>query len=151
MQIRSVDEADLLILAQLWKEKSSLLQQSQRAYPKRSQADWLTYAKQCVSANACGFFVAEKDSHLVGYIIGWIEELPIFGIETQGIVSEFVTDLHQSHVSLGRQLVQCVVDWFIEQGISTFLVCIPRNSLVEQAFWEAIGVKRTMDVVWLSR
>ena len=151
MQIRPVDEADLSILAQLWEEKSNLLQQTQEAYPKRSRSDWLNYAHQCLVHSACGFFVAVKDSQLVGYIISWVQELPIFGMEKQGIISELVTDLHQSHPRLGRQLVQCVMDWLAEQGISTILVCIPRGSMVEQAFWESMGVKRAMDIVWLDR
>ena len=106
-------------------------------------AEWLGDAR-------CGFFSAENEGGLVGYIAGWLLPMPGVTPGQIGLVTEIALDAHGYHGGAGRELVGALRRWFEGKGAGQMAVASPHYDAVAQAFWRSLGAVEWMDVLWIK-
>lgn len=150
VSIRAAIETDIPALVQLWHEKT-LLQADRRLQPVPGARDaWSTEARSWLSDPRCAFFVAERDSSVIGYIVGWVQPIPAVTLPRIGLITEIAVDTHGYHGGVGRLLVEALRAWFREQRIDQLAVWSPRFDAVGQAFWRSLGAAEWVDVLWIK-
>lgn len=153
MIVRPAIENDLSILALLWQERIALLQQTDFYFTPLpdAQQHWQAQARLWLDEQKIAFFVAERDEIPIGYIVGEVQSSPA-GLSPKfvGIVSDMALDLHRYHGGAGRNLVNALKNWFVEQSITLIHINIPAHYPVEQAFWQSIGAKTRFNDVWIK-
>lgn len=151
--IRAVNAPDLPALVELWLEKSILFAQADRRVKVSADARvrWLAQAEIWLQDERCGFFAAERDEKIIGYIIGWQQPAPpLFDAPYIGAVTDMAIDAHGYHPGAGRALVSSLKNWFEGRDVRQMLVYAPRRYAAEQAFWRSLGATEWMDVLWLK-
>lgn len=150
LTIRTATETDLLALAHLWHEKMLLQAHSRTTLAANARFQWVDAAKSWLGDSRCGFFAAERDEEVIGYIVGWLQPMPGFSPEQIGLVTEIAIDAHGYHGGAGRQLVTALRGWFVAQGATQTAVWTPHYDAVAQAFWRSLGAAEWMDVLWIK-
>lgn len=151
--IRPATKADLPELSRLWYEKTALHQQSDSRFQLASdgQVRWQAAAAGWIVNPAYAVRVAERDTHLLGYIIGQVEPSPPGLVpEKIGVVREIAVDLHGNTPAVGHQLLEALRSWFAAQSIQSIIAYVPHRQVVEQAFWQAQGAAEWIDILWLK-
>jgi ribosomal protein S18 acetylase RimI-like enzyme len=94
-------------------------------------------------------FVAQNEEKLVGYVVGWILERPIFLLqERYGYISDLGVDGHAHLGGIGTVLFDAIKSWFREQGIERIDIQVMHCHPIAQAFWRAKGATQYMDHFW---
>lgn len=152
MIIRPAIQSDITVASSLWFERISLLQQSDNYFTPLEDASqvWEAKAGQWIDHDNFGFFVAERDSTLVGYVVVSIISGPV-GLQPKliGNIIDIGLDLHHAHSGLGKEMVQVVREWLIERDIHVLSVSVPSRYPVEEAFWRSIGAKPRFNEFWM--
>lgn len=153
VKIRAATPADIPELTHLWYEKMVILQQfdSRFAMMADGRERWEMAVETWLSNPACAIYVAEIESSLVGYVIGWIHAAPpgMFP-EQMGFISEMVVDAHSHEGGLGRLLLSAVREWFTKHDVECIIASVSHRNAVEQAFWRAQGAGEWMDLLWIK-
>ena len=148
--IRAATETDLPALAPLWHEKM-VLQADHRTIPAPHARDlWIAAAQTWIGDARCGFFAAEGDGEVIGYIVGWLQPMPGLVPEQIGLVTEIAIDAHGYHGGVGRALVSALRDWFTGKGAEQLAIWTPHYDAVSQAFWRSLGAAEWVDVLWIK-
>jgi ribosomal protein S18 acetylase RimI-like enzyme len=153
VNIRAATPADLPELMHLWYEKMVIQQQFDSRFTMMAdgEARWCLAAETWLSNSACAIYVAEGQSGLVGYIIGWIQPAPLGMFPEQiGHISEIAVDAHSHQGGLGRLLVMALREWFTKHGVECIIASVSHRNAVEQAFWRAQGAGEWMDLLWIK-
>ncbi len=152
--VRSATIHDIPRLSELWQEKMVLIQQSDPRFPPLAdgQNQWANLARQWIDDRRCRFLVAQRDDHVSGYIIGWLETDPplVAGIEPPGFITDLALDMHTYQGGLGRTLLQAIREWFEAHDRQHVIVCIPHHHAVQQAFWRSLGATSWVDLMWIK-
>ena len=98
----------------------------------------------------CGFFAAERDGELVGYVVGWLQPMPGLVPQQIGLITEIGIDAHGYHGGMGRALVSGLREWFTGQGAAQTVVWTAHYDAVSQAFWRSLGAAEWVDVLWIK-
>ena len=98
----------------------------------------------------CGFFDAEREGEVIGYIVGWLQPMPGVVPEQIGLVTEIAIDAHGYHGGVGRALVATLRDWFTGKGAAQITIWTPHYDAVSQAFWRSLGATEWVDVLWIK-
>lgn len=152
VSIRKATSEDIRALAALWQEKRTLLQQSDRRFRIAADArrQWELSAQNWLCDQRCAIYVAEKETTLHGFIVGWLPAgIPALSPEMPGLITELVIDAHTYQGGLGRMLLQALREWFHAHGMERMAVFAPHNAPVEQAFWRALGAVEWVDLMWI--
>ncbi|MCA0452641.1 MAG: GNAT family N-acetyltransferase [Chloroflexi bacterium] len=153
MNVQLATSDDLPALADIWYENKVLNQQSD------SGLKLLPDAKNCWSEDAhgwlenprCRIWVATRESAVIGYIIGWLQDMPSgFEPSTVGCITEMALDLHTSSGGAGRDLLDAAREWFATQHIENVITHVPHRQAVQQAFWRGQGARDWVDLMWLK-
>ncbi|MEO8397359.1 MAG: GNAT family N-acetyltransferase [Chloroflexota bacterium] len=148
--IRAATVIDLPALAHLWHEKM-VLQADHRTLPAPNARDlWMAAAHTWLSDARCGFFAAERDQEVIGYIVGWLQPMPGLVPEQIGLITEIAIDAHGYHGGVGRALVAALRNWFSGKGASKIAIWTPHYDAVSQAFWRSLGAAEWVDVLWIK-
>lgn len=152
MNIRPAKLSDLSTVSFIWYERIALLQQSDSYFtpiPNATQV-WEEQATLWIDDATVGFFVAEHQSEVIGYVIVTVNQGPI-GLRPKqiGKIIDMGLDLHQSHRGLGGNLVDMAKSWLSEQGIRILTVDLPARYPVEEAFWRSVGAKLRFSEFWM--
>ncbi|MEP7291782.1 MAG: GNAT family N-acetyltransferase [Chloroflexota bacterium] len=150
LTIRATTATDLPALAHLWHEKLLLQAQARTKPAPDARERWASAALGWLGETRCGFFSAERDGEIVGYIVGWLQ--PMAGVmpEQIGLISEIAIDAHGYHGGAGRELVSALRQWCASQGVTQMVVWTPHYDAVAQAFWRSLGAAEWMDVLWIK-
>jgi GNAT superfamily N-acetyltransferase len=150
LTVRAARAPDLPTLAHLWHEKM-VLHADRRTAPAANARDaWVAAAQGWLADERCGFFAAEHDDAVIGYIVGWLQ--PMAGVSPAqiGLITDLALDAHGYHGGAGRALVGALRDWFEARGASQMAVWTPHLDAVSQAFWRSLGAAEWMDVLWIK-
>lgn len=150
LTIRTATETDLPALAHLWHEKMLLQADARTTLAVNARERWLDAAKSWLSDPQCGFFAAEREGEVLGYVVGWLQSLPGLMPEQIGMIAEIVIDGHGYHGGAGRELVSALRGWFAAHGASQTAVQTPHYDAVAQAFWRSLGATEWTDVLWIK-
>lgn len=157
LPVRIATLNDIPRLADLWQEKTAVLQQFDRrvgAAPD-GMARWSAAAAGWLNDPRCAVFVIEtnKDASekVAGYVIGWIQpNTPGLMPEQYGVITDIAFDMHDQRGGQARELLGPLRDWFAAQGISAIVAQVSSRSVVEQAFWRSLGATEWVDLMWLK-
>lgn len=153
MIIRVAQQTDLLKLSHIWYERNALLQQSDSYFtllPDAMQV-WRDQATDWLVDDAIGFFVAERDGDLIGYIVVEVQDAPIgYAPEQFGRVADIGLDLHQYHSQLGRKLVEQAKSWLNQFEIDYVVIDVSAKYPVEEAFWRTLGARTRSNTLWMK-
>lgn len=153
MIIRPALQTDLLKLSHIWYERNALLQQTDSYFtllPDAMQV-WQDHASGWLADEASGFFVAERDMELIGYILAVIQDAPIGYMPMSiGRIADIGLDLHQYHSQLGHRLVEKAKSWLSQFDIDYVVVDVPTQYPVEEAFWRSIGARTRSNTLWMK-
>lgn len=152
MHVRPAIQSDIPQAVFLWYERIALLQQTDSYFtplPSATQV-WGETANYWISANDFGFFVAESDGKVVGYMVVTMVDGPV-GLRPKklGKLVDMGLDLHQSHIGLGGQLLDHVKAWMAERNLRVLTVDLPLRYPVEEAFWRSQGAKARFNEYWM--
>ena len=153
MIIRKAEASDIGALSTIWYERMILLQQS-HSFIKLSPENknhWCHIASGWHYLDEYAFFVAEKSSQCIGFIVGRIE-IGLLGMANQpvGYVLDLATDRHKSYPKLMSNLLNALKTWFIGQNVQQLTISVPLNAPLEQAFWRGAGAKIVSHTMWLK-
>jgi len=152
MNIRPAKLSDLSTVSFIWYERIALLQQSDSYFtpiPNAVQV-WEEQATLWIDDATLGFFVAERESDVIGYVIVTVRDGPL-GLHPKqiGKIIDMGLDLHQSHRGLGGKLVDTAKSWLREHDIRILTVDLPALYPVEEAFWRSNGAKLRFSEFWM--
>ena len=111
---------------------------------------WMAAAQKWLDEARCGFFAAERDGDVIGYVVGWLQPMPGLMPEQIGLITEMAIDAHGYHGGVGRGLVSALRDWFSAQGAKQTVVWAAHFDAVSQAFWRSLGAAEWVDVLWIN-
>jgi GNAT superfamily N-acetyltransferase len=151
--VRAATQTDLPELTRLWHEKMVLQQQFDRrlTLTPDSAVRWAEAAADWLSQPDCGVFVAQRDTQLIGYVIGSAGlTLPGLLFDRFGCITDLAVDAHSHQGGLGRLLLSALHEWFSARGIQQMIAYAPHRSTVEQAFWRAQGGAEWIDLLWIK-
>ena len=152
MNIRPAQQSDLSTVSFIWYERIALLQQTDSYFtplPNAVQV-WEQQANLWIDDSNVGFYLAEHESHTLGYIALTIVDGPV-GLHPKqiGKIIDIGLDLHQSHRGLGGNLLDQAKSWLGERGIRILTVDLPARYPVEEAFWRSHGAKLRFSEFWM--
>ena len=140
-------------LSALWYEKAVILSQQNRRWQPNEQlrAHWEQQAKTLLEDENARVLVAETNTLLMGYIVGFIRPAPSGIASTSiGVIDDLAIDVHRYHGGVARSLVAVLRQWFAEREITHIAVNVPRRDAIAQAFWRAYGVSEWMERLWIK-
>ena len=127
------------------------MQANARLKPAPDARDaWVNGARDFLDDPRCGMFAAQRDTALIGYIVGWVQPMPGLAPDRIGLITEIAIDAHGYHGGVGRALVAALRAWFREQNAEQIAVWTVRNDAVSQAFWRSLGAREWVDVLWMK-
>lgn len=152
MNIRPAKQSDLPTVSFIWYERIALLQQTDSYFtplPNAMQV-WEQQANFWIDDSNVGFYVAEHESSIIGYLAITIIDGPA-GLRPKqiGKLLDMGLDLHHAHRGLGGNLVDKAKSWLNEHGIRILTVDLPARYPVEEAFWRSNGAKLRFSEFWM--
>jgi len=151
--VRSATPADVSHLAQLWYEKTVLLQQADPRVRMAENAHerWMAAACAWLEQPLVALLIADDDGEVAGYIVARVEPGPPGLLpEKRGVIADIAVDAHRYRPGVARRLVQAAQSWLAEQNVHEMLVNAPRRDAVAQAFWRSLGAREWMDGLWMK-
>lgn len=152
MNIRIAQQSDIASATFLWFERIALLQQTDTYFTPLDDASqvWQAEATKWLQDDDVIFYVAEQDSHLLGYIVVSIIAGPV-GLRPKriGTILDMSLDLHHAHSGLGGQLINEVKLWLADNNTRVLTVSLPARYPVEEAFWRSQGAKLRFNEFWM--
>jgi ribosomal protein S18 acetylase RimI-like enzyme len=155
LTIRPAQNVDIVLLSEYWYDNMALAQQNNpriRLLPD-ARRRWENAVRHFIHTNESVFLVAEVEGEVLGCIIGCITHNQAgLAPEFMGIIEWLILDLHTLHKQqgTGRALLQAAKDYFIERNISQLQVSVSVQDTVAQAFWLAVGAKKTDEFYWMN-
>lgn len=150
LTIRAATETDLPALVQLWHETMILQPLPRVELAPDARDSWIAAAHTWLNDPRCGFFAAERENSLIGYIIGWLQPVPGVFPRQLAVVTEMSIDAHGYQGGTGRALVSALREWCAAAEVKQVVVLSPHFDAVAQAFWRSLGAVEWMDVLWLK-
>ncbi len=148
--IRAATATDLPALAHLWHEKQVLQADRRWVLAPNARDLWIEAARIWLNDPRCGFFAAEQEDSVIGYIVGWLQPRPGIMPEQIGLINEMAIDAHGYYGGVGRALVEALHGWFAARGVTQTAVWTPHYDAVAQAFWRSLGAAEWVDVLWIK-
>jgi hypothetical protein len=152
MNIRPAQQSDLSTVSFIWYERIALLQQTDSYFTPLSDAVqiWEQQANLWIDDSTVGFYVAEHETNIIGYIVITIVDGPV-GLYPKyiGKLIDMGLDLHQAHRGLGGNLLDQAKSWLTERDIRILTIDLPARYPVEEAFWRSHGAKLRFSEFWL--
>lgn len=153
MELRPTQITDLDSITHLWSERIALLQQSDSYFtplPNAMQV-WQHQAHLWTMDDTIGFFVAEEESEIRGFVVVKIVDAPTgFRPERIGRIIEIGHSLHDNTVGLGRGLIEVATVWLKRQDTHILTIDVPARYPVEEAFWRGVGAKLRFNQFWMT-
>ncbi len=152
--VRRAAPSDAARMAAIWLEAAEAFA---KADPRVRLAEdaaalWQAALETWFTRADMALFVAVDETEMVlAYIIGeCVPNAPAFLPPRYGVVRDLAVDYHAKSGRLGRELLAALRAWFAEQGITQLEVRVPYRHPVAQAFWRALGARKTADQMWLK-
>jgi ribosomal protein S18 acetylase RimI-like enzyme len=150
---RTATSADLPEMTRLWHEKMVIQQQFDRRFTllPDGATHWSLAVEGWLSDDDCALFVAERESALLGYIVGRMKPAPP-GLmpETIGVITDLTVDAHSHESGIGKTLLTTVREWFSQRDITHLVAYVPARQTIEQAFWRSQGAAEWVDLMWMK-
>ena len=147
--IRPVAAADAPAIAELWESLVVYHQALDEALPGAAPNGAGRYTKrllQHLDDDYTRAFVAESDGKIVGFILGMIVDLlpDIFAQEPGGFLADIYVDTNYRRCGIGRSLVESLIRWFREHGVTHFDWHVAAHNPDAVAFWHSMGGREVM-------
>jgi ribosomal protein S18 acetylase RimI-like enzyme len=147
--IRPVTANDAPAIAELWESLVAYHQALDEALPGAAPNGSGRYTKrllQHLDDQYTRAFVAEVDGKIIGFILGMIVDLlpDIFAQEPGGFLADIYVDSAYRRSGIGRSLVEALIHWFREQGVTHFDWHVAAHNPDAIAFWHSIGGREVM-------
>jgi ribosomal protein S18 acetylase RimI-like enzyme len=147
--IRPVTATDAPAIAELWESLVAYHQALDEALPGAAPNGSGRYTKrllQHLDDQYTRAFVAESDGKVIGFILGMIVDLlpDIFAQEPGGFLADIYVDTPYRRSGIGRSLVEALIQWFDEQGVTHFDWHVAAHNPDAIAFWHSIGGREVM-------
>ncbi|GAB1420333.1 hypothetical protein MASR2M15_04250 [Anaerolineales bacterium] len=145
--------ADIPLLRGIWYDRMVLIVQNtpmMHIHPHWSEQIEASLADMIMREDRVIFVIENQTEMIKGYIsVGIENNLPGLAPGQIGFIDELCLDLHSEQAGLGKPLLTEAQNWLKAQGIALISVRIPAHQAVEQAFWRAIGAKKTHEWMWI--
>jgi ribosomal protein S18 acetylase RimI-like enzyme len=149
IEIRPVIAADAPAIAELWGSLVTYHQALDDALPGAAPNGSGRYTKrllQHLDDQYTRAFIAEVDGKVIGFILGMVVDLlpDIFAQEPGGFLADIYVETAYRRHGIGRQLVESLMSWFQEQGVTHFDFHVAAHNPEAIAFWHSIGGREVM-------
>ena len=147
--IRPVTANDAPAITELWESLVAYHQALDEALPGAAPNGSGRYTKRLLQHLDDPYtraFVAESDGKVIGFILGMIVDLlpDIFAQEPGGFLADIYVDTPYRRSGIGRSLVEALIQWFDEQGVTHFDWHVAAHNPDAIAFWHSIGGREVM-------
>lgn len=147
--IRAATAADTPAIGHLWEKLVDYHRALNPDLPRAAPGGARLYARNLISRlhdTHTGVFVAEDDSHLIGYVLGVVVDLvpEMFEQEAGGFLADIYVEEEYRGRGVGRALVDALVDWFRQRGLSHFEWHVASSNEAGLAFWQALNGRALM-------
>ncbi len=89
--------------------------------------------------------IARDGVHLVGYAVGRITTLPLFFEHRhRGYIHDVYVRAAHRHRGIGRRLVEEILRWFDERGVTLIELTVASKNGEATSFWRALGFETYM-------
>lgn len=150
--IRQAIRKDLDAIGDLWVELMSFHARLDERFgiPPQGRSSYIRHTYQAIRDHNYRVLVAEYDSQLVGYIIGYIaQNPPIFPQPHYGFIADICVTYHARRKGVGEALVKSVLEWFHARGMDSVQLNVAHHNPLSQAFWRRMGCTDYIDHMWI--
>lgn len=110
--------------------------------PLKIKEQYYKYYKKKFQNKNCRFLVAEEDTRVIGYILGWIERLPgIYKHEKRGYVADVFVVKDKRGKGVGRKLLEELLKWFKSQKVEWIRLSVYSANVNAVKVWKKLGFK----------
>ncbi len=146
MMIRQAEEKDIYALSKLHKkfiqEHAQLYDSVFYALSSDATEQWTQWVKKMLQNKSIGFFIAEEQNEIVGYVSGWIEERPpIYSLNKTGYLSNLFIIPQERKKGIGSNLHKALLGWFKTKKIKYIELSVNAQAAPAYAAWSAFGYK----------
>ncbi|NHI90117.1 MAG: GNAT family N-acetyltransferase [Candidatus Thorarchaeota archaeon] len=138
---------DMESLAELWWESARYHQALEPRFQYASDASQATrefILKQMQSDDAC-FWVAQKDSKVIGYIETMVIERPPIHVQRRiGYIGSIYVQSEFRMKGLGTKLWQTAHDWLKQKGVTVINLTVASKNPDAFEFWKKLGFSEIM-------
>ncbi|MCB9437219.1 MAG: GNAT family N-acetyltransferase [Anaerolineales bacterium] len=151
--VRPATFADVDPLTILWQANM----EERASYDRRFQLaesaveEWRAAFHNWLQQDNVQVLVAEKEGQLIGYVIGWVLERPLFHLQQRyGFISDLGVDGHAHQGGVGKALFNGIKPWFSQQEVGVIEIQVMHQHPIAQAFWRSRGATEYLDHFWYS-
>lgn len=142
--IRRAVPRDVRVLAGLWREMMEFHRKLDPAFEfgPAAQTGIEKHLSETIRSTGGRVFVASAGGRMIGYILGEIQERkPIYPLGRYGFISDLSVTSAWRRRGVGRALVNTLMAWFHEHGVTAIELFILENNDVSTAFWQSVGFR----------
>lgn len=155
VKIRATVSADLPILSEFWYDHMVVLQHTNprlRLAPD-ARKTWERAMQAAVSQPNTIMLTSVLEDVVGGAILADVlPNAPGLLPERIALVQALLIDIHTPHSQhgIGGYLLAALKNILAEQRITQLQVAVSASSVVEQAFWRAMGARNNDEIFWMA-
>ena len=147
--VRQATTADLDELSRLRQERMDVYLKQESRLANDALEQWQQAVTDWIAHDQCRFLVADRDTELIGYMVGWVwQQPPMVSPSHTGMITEMSVDGHCKQGGVGTAMFQSMGEWFKEHKLSSIEIRVPRQHPIEQAFWRSVGAELFIDQMY---
>lgn len=142
--IREARRQDVGAIVALWKEMMAFHEAYDARFRFAADApkDFQNHLTATLRSRAACVLVAQATDRVIGYIMGEIQtRKPIYPAGKYAFISDICVTEEYRRSGVGRALVQSLMEWFQQQGVTAVELFVAEANPVSLAFWQAMGFK----------
>lgn len=150
--IRRASRRDLEAIGNLWVELMTFHAEVDPRFgiPRHGRQNYIRYIYQSLHDHNYCVLVAAVEGRVTGYVIGYIaQNPPIFPHPHYGFIADLCVTSTCRRQGTGRALVEDILQWFKQRGMSSVQLNVAHHNPVSQAFWRKIGCTDYLNHMWM--
>lgn len=142
--IREARRQDVGAIVALWKEMMAFHEAYDARFRFAADApkDFQNHLTAILRSRSARVLVAQAGDRVIGYIMGEIQpRKPIYPAGKYAFISDICVTQEHRRSGVGRALVQNLMEWFRQQGVTAIELFVAEANPISLAFWQAMGFK----------
>lgn len=145
MKLRKAEMSDLREITEIWKEMMDLHQEQDRYFilDQEAKKAYQKYAEENIRSEGKFLKVCLNDENeIIGYIFAdTFEYPPIYPVKRYIEIHEMVVRKDQRRKGIGKIMLQDVLHWAKEKGITRVECKVATANPISQGFWSKNGFR----------
>lgn len=152
IKIRKAMPKDINSMAKIWSEMMAYhINLDHYFYRLKRNAiqSHKKYLNRNIRSKNAGFFIAEDNGKIVGYVGGWIEDRPpCYQISKNGYLAEEIVIKNCRKQGIGKRLTKKMLDWFKAKKVKFVILRTHVRNKGGIIAWKKSGFKEKLKVMF---